>query len=134
MTWQKAAGFIGQFVLLMKLILYFAVFIIFLVALVIINNALVMATLQRVHEIGTLRAIGAQRRFVLALCWSRPCSWALVFGAAGPPLGAADRRMAGAVASPPATSSCTSSSPGRASTSRLGLWKPRRRLRHDPAW
>jgi len=44
-----------------KAILYFATFIIFVVALVIINNAVVMATLQRVREIGTLRAIGWSR-------------------------------------------------------------------------
>ncbi|HEX9508826.1 MAG TPA: ABC transporter permease, partial [Myxococcales bacterium] len=64
-SWQTAAGLIGQFVSLAKLALYIAVFIIFIVALVIINNAMMMATLQRVHEIGTMRAIGAQRSFVL---------------------------------------------------------------------
>ena len=50
-----------------RIVLYIAVLIIFIVALVIINNALVMATLERVREIGTLRAIGAQRRFILAM-------------------------------------------------------------------
>ena len=38
--------------------------VLFLVAMVIINNALVMATLERTGEIGTMRAIGAQRGFV----------------------------------------------------------------------
>jgi ABC-type lipoprotein release transport system permease subunit len=66
-TWQQAAGIIGQFATLMRAVLYAAVLIIFVVALVVINNALVMATLERVSEIGTLRAIGAQRRFVLAM-------------------------------------------------------------------
>jgi ABC-type lipoprotein release transport system permease subunit len=66
-SWQQAAGIIGQFVTLMRAVLYGAVLIIFVVALVVINNALVMATLERVSEIGTLRAIGAQRRFVLAM-------------------------------------------------------------------
>lgn len=66
-SWQQAAGLIGQFVTLMRAVLYAAVLIIFVVALVVINNALVMATLERVAEIGTLRAIGAQRRFVLAM-------------------------------------------------------------------
>ena len=51
-TWQKAAGLIGQFATLMRVVLYIAVLIIFVVALVIINNALVMATLERVREIG----------------------------------------------------------------------------------
>src|SRR5262249_20222418 len=40
---------------------------ILLVALVIINNALLIATLDRIQEIGTMRAIGAQRRFVLTM-------------------------------------------------------------------
>jgi ABC-type lipoprotein release transport system permease subunit len=66
-SWQQAAGIIGQFATLMRAVLYAAVLIIFVVALVVINNALVMATLERVAEIGTLRAIGAQRRFVLVM-------------------------------------------------------------------
>jgi hypothetical protein len=53
--------------MLARLVLYIAILIIFMIALVIINNALVMATLERVREIGTLRAIGAQRRFILAM-------------------------------------------------------------------
>jgi ABC-type lipoprotein release transport system permease subunit len=66
-SWQKAAGLIGQFATLMQAVLFAAVLIIFVVALVVINNALVMATLERVREIGTLRAVGAQRRFILAM-------------------------------------------------------------------
>ena len=56
--WQTAAGIIGQFINVIRMVLYVAILIIFLIALVIINNALVMATLERVREIGTLRAIG----------------------------------------------------------------------------
>ena len=55
-TWQQASGFIGQMVMAFQAVLLVLVLIIFLVALVIISNALVMATLQRVQEIGTLRA------------------------------------------------------------------------------
>ncbi|WP_426750636.1 ABC transporter permease [Myxococcus sp. Y35] len=82
-SWQEAAGIIGQFVLLGKLVLYFAVFIIFVVALVIINNAMMMATLQRVREVGTMRAIGAQRSFVLGMVLVETLVLGLVFGAAG---------------------------------------------------
>lgn len=85
--WQKAAGNIGQFVLVVKAILFFATFIIFIVALVIINNAVVMATLQRVREIGTLRAIGAQRGFVLAMVLVETVVLGLAFGTAGALLG-----------------------------------------------
>ncbi len=82
-SWQEAAGIIGQFVLLGKLVLYFAVFIIFVVALVIINNAMMMATLQRVREVGTMRAIGAQRSFILGMVLVETLVLGLVFGAAG---------------------------------------------------
>jgi ABC-type antimicrobial peptide transport system permease subunit len=87
--WQKAAGNLGQFVFVAKFILYFATAIIFVVALVIINNAVVMATLQRVREIGTMRAIGAQRKFVLAMVLTETVVLGLVFGTAGAALGSA---------------------------------------------
>ncbi|GEN08840.1 FtsX-like permease family protein [Myxococcus fulvus] len=82
-SWQQAAGIIGQFVLMAKLVLYFAVFIIFVVALVIINNAMMMATLQRVREVGTMRAIGAQRSFVLSMVLIETVLLGAVFGLGG---------------------------------------------------
>ena len=42
-----------------------------------------MATLQRVREIGTMRAIGAQRSFVLCLVLLETLLLGLSFGAAG---------------------------------------------------
>ncbi|MBI5509449.1 MAG: FtsX-like permease family protein [Deltaproteobacteria bacterium] len=63
--WQTAAGIPGQLVTVMRLVLYLAIFIIFLVALVIINNAMLMAMVERIGEIGTMRAIGAQRSLVM---------------------------------------------------------------------
>lgn len=86
--WQKASGLVGQFVSLARIILYTAVFIIFAVALVIINNAMVMATLQRVKEIGTVRAIGAQKRFVLAMLLLETGVVGVAFGVVGAALGA----------------------------------------------
>ena len=85
--WQKAAGNLGQFVFVAKAILFFATFIIFVVALVIINNAVVMATLQRIREIGTLRAIGAQRVFVLSMVLTETVVLGLAFGTVGVILG-----------------------------------------------
>jgi ABC-type lipoprotein release transport system permease subunit len=86
--WQQAAGLIGQFVNVTRMVLYVAILIIFLIALVIINNALVMATLERVKEIGTLRAIGAQRRFILAMLIVEAIVVGLIFGGLGAGLGA----------------------------------------------
>lgn len=62
--WQRAAGLIGQFVWVIRGVLTIAILIIFAVAIVIINNSMVMATLERVAEIGTMRAIGARKGFV----------------------------------------------------------------------
>lgn len=65
--WQRAAGFVGQLIWVIRGILSIAILIIFIVAIVIINNSMVMATLERVAEIGTLRALGAQKWFVTAM-------------------------------------------------------------------
>lgn len=65
--WISAAGMLGQLMVVVRVVLYVAVSIIFLVALVIINNTMVMATMDRIGEIGTMRAIGAQRPFVMGM-------------------------------------------------------------------
>lgn len=88
-SWQQASGIIGQFVTMMRMVLYVAVLIIFVIALVIINNAMVMATLERVQEIGTLRAVGAQKRFILGMLLVEGLLIGAVFGALGVGLGAA---------------------------------------------
>lgn len=85
--WKSAAGIVGQFVTLLTAVLYVSIFLFFAVALVIINNAMVMATLQRVKEIGTMRAIGAQRRFVLVMLLVETATVGLVFGIVGAILG-----------------------------------------------
>ncbi|MCG3174223.1 MAG: hypothetical protein GMKNLPBB_02451 [Myxococcota bacterium] len=86
--WQKASGIVGQFVVLVRVVLFIAIFIIFAVALVIINNSMVMATMERVMEIGTMRAIGAQSRLVLTLFLSETLLLATISGGLGAFLGA----------------------------------------------
>jgi len=87
-SWQEAAGLLGQLVNLARLVLYIAVFIIFIVAMVIINNAMMMATLRRTAEVGTMRAIGAQRPFVLAMVLAETLTLGVFFGGAGAFVGA----------------------------------------------
>lgn len=65
--WKAASGFVGQAAVAIQVVLAIAVLVLFLVALVTINIALVLATLERTGEIGTMRALGAQRPFVLQL-------------------------------------------------------------------
>jgi ABC-type lipoprotein release transport system permease subunit len=101
--WQQAAGMVGQTVTLFRVVLYVVVGIIFAVALIIINNAMVMATLQRVKEIGTIRAIGAQKRFVLGMLVLETIVIGLAFGLAGAVLGAATVKivtLAGGIPAP----------------------------------
>ena len=86
-SWQQASGFIGQLVLAAKGVLYLAILIFFTIALVVINNAMMMATLQRVREIGTMRAIGARRGFVLTMVLMETVALGVVFGAIGALLG-----------------------------------------------
>jgi hypothetical protein len=85
--WQQAAGLVGQLITVIRLVLYIALFVIFLVALVIINNSMVTATMDRVAEIGTMRAIGAQRRFVLAMFMLETLVLGAIMGTAGAILG-----------------------------------------------
>jgi ABC-type lipoprotein release transport system permease subunit len=99
-SWQKASGIIGQFIMLARIVLYVAILIIFVIALVIINNALVMATLERVKEIGTLRAIGAQRRFILAMLVIEALVVGVIFGAIGAGVGAVLVAVVGKVGIP----------------------------------
>lgn len=85
--WRTASGLIGQFILVVAGVLYVAIFIIFLVTIVIINNSMVMATMDRVAEIGTMRALGAQRRFVLGMFLFETVVLGVLAGAAGALLG-----------------------------------------------
>jgi ABC-type lipoprotein release transport system permease subunit len=101
--WETASGVVGQFVIMLRIVLVVALVIFFVVAIVVINNAMVMATLQRVKEIGTMRAIGAQRRFVLSMLLVETMSIGLVFGVLGGAVGAAVVALVRAMGGVPAT-------------------------------
>ena len=98
--WQTASGMVGQFIIVVRIVLYIAIFIIFLVALVIINNAMVMATMERVTEIGTMRAMGAQRNFVLVAFMLETLALGLSAGALGAVAGAGTVSYFGAAGIP----------------------------------
>ncbi len=83
LDWRAASGLVGNFIGVIYAVLAFSIFIIFLVSLVIINNSLVMSTLERTREIGTMRAIGAQRTEILWMFVVEAFVMAIVFGAIG---------------------------------------------------
>lgn len=94
--WRTASGIVGQFVAIIGGVLIFAVAIILLVALVIINSTMVVATMARAREIGTMRAVGAQRSFVVGLFILETALTALVGAVAGALLAAGILAWAGA--------------------------------------
>lgn len=86
-SWQDAAGFIGQMTLMMKVILNLFIGIALLLAGLMIMNSLLMAALDRKQEIGTMRAIGAHKEFIYRLFFYETLFISLVFGAVGVTLG-----------------------------------------------
>ena len=98
--WKTASGIVGQIVTLLRGILYTALSIIFVVAIVIINNSMIMATMERVSEIGTIRAIGGRRRFVLALFLCETITLGMIAGSLGAAAGAAAVAALGATGIP----------------------------------
>ncbi len=87
--WQQAAGFAGQLTMAMRAVLLFGMVIIFLMALVVMNNTVIISTMERTSEIGTLRAIGAQRPFILLMFLLETMAIAVLAGVAGALAGAA---------------------------------------------
>jgi ABC-type lipoprotein release transport system permease subunit len=87
-SWQDAAGFIGQMTFMMKAILNIFIGISLLLAGLMIMNSLLMAAMNRKQEIGTMRAIGAHAQFIYRLFFYETLFLSLVFGGIGVALGA----------------------------------------------
>lgn len=81
--WKEAAGMLGDLVTVARTVLWVIVVVMLLVALVIINNSMVIATMERVKEIGTMRAVGAQRRFIAGLFLAETTVLGLLSGGVG---------------------------------------------------
>jgi len=98
--WLTASGTIGQIIFVLRIILGVSFFIIYGVALIIVNNAMVMSTMDRVPEIGTMRAIGAQRGVVVWMFLVETVVLGLLSGALGAGLGAGLISLLGKVGIP----------------------------------
>ncbi len=81
--WQQASGIVGQLIMVLQGVVTVSILIVFIVTLVIINNTMVMTTMDRTGEIGTMRAIGAQRSFVVWLFLLETALLALIAGGGG---------------------------------------------------
>ena len=65
--WQTASGQVGQMISVMKIVLFIFIIFVFSVSMVVVNNAMLMAIINRYGEIGTLRAIGAGRNVIMGI-------------------------------------------------------------------
>ena len=82
-TWQDASGFLGKIIGVFGVILTISVLFVVLIAIIVIFGAMVMATIARTQMIGTIRAIGAQRGFVLNMVLIESIVLGVVFGGLG---------------------------------------------------
>lgn len=101
--WLTASGIVGQFIFMLRGVLLVAIFVIFLVTIVIINNSMVMATMDRVPEIGTMRAIGAAKSTVMIMVVTETVVLGLLAGGLGALIGAATVSWIGQVGIPAGT-------------------------------
>ena len=86
--WKAAAGGFSSLAAIVQGVFNGAIVVIAIVAIIIIMNTLVISVIERTSEIGTMRALGARRAFVLRMFVVETLSISWVFGVAGIILGA----------------------------------------------
>ena len=85
--WQKAAGPYGQSVDVIRIVFTIAIAVLSIVAVIIIMNTFVISVIERTGEIGTMRAIGAEKGFIRRLFAAEAVVLSLVFSFIGAILG-----------------------------------------------
>ena len=86
--WRAAAGGFSRLASVMQGVFNGTVVVIAIVAIIIIMNTLVISVIERTAEIGTMRALGAHKRFVRRMFLLETLSISWLFGIAGIVLGA----------------------------------------------
>ena len=81
--WRAASGGFGAMAEMIQSVFNGAILIIAVVAIIIIMNTLVISVIERTAEIGTMRALGAQKRTVRWMFVLETLSISVVFGAIG---------------------------------------------------
>ncbi|MBN2616691.1 MAG: FtsX-like permease family protein [Spirochaetales bacterium] len=82
-TWEDSAGSTGETVKQLKFIINIFIIIVAIVTVIIIMNTLVVSIMERTSEIGTMRAVGAQKGFVRRLFIAETFTISMVFGTIG---------------------------------------------------
>ena len=81
--WKVAAGPFAQSIDVVRIVFNIAIIIVAIVAIIIMMNTLVISVIERTGEIGTMRALGAQKGFVRRMFLIEALTIAVVFGFAG---------------------------------------------------
>jgi ABC-type lipoprotein release transport system permease subunit len=82
-SWMAAVSQIADTAMIMRGVAIGFVMLIFFVAIIIIMNTLSMAALERVSEIGMMRAVGAHKSFIVKMFFAETAMISFVFGGAG---------------------------------------------------
>jgi putative ABC transport system permease protein len=85
--WKAAAGPFSQSIDVVRIVFNIAIIIVAVVAVIIMMNTLVISVIERTGEIGTMRALGAQRGFVRKMFFLETMTIAVIFGVVGLILG-----------------------------------------------
>jgi putative ABC transport system permease protein len=86
--WKVASGGFGALADTIQIVFNVLILIIAVVAVIIIMNTLVISVIERTGEIGTMRALGAQKRAVRRMFVLETLSISVVFGSIGVAIGA----------------------------------------------
>jgi putative ABC transport system permease protein len=81
--WKAAAGPFASSIDVVRVVFNIAIIIVAVVAVIIMMNTLVISVIERTGEIGTMRALGAQKGFVRKMFLVETLTIALVFGLVG---------------------------------------------------
>jgi len=87
MDWRHSAGSTALYLYWLRLILNVGIAIVLTAGFIIVNNTLTVNVLDRTREIGTLRAIGAKKRFISGQCMAETFMMTLTSGVIGTLLG-----------------------------------------------
>jgi putative ABC transport system permease protein len=81
--WKAAAAPFSTTIDLVRIVLFIVILILVIVAIIIIMNTLVVSVIERTGEIGTMRALGAQKSFIWKMLITETLCVTLVFGVIG---------------------------------------------------
>jgi putative ABC transport system permease protein len=81
--WKAAAGPFAQSIDVLRIVFNIAIIIVAVVAVIIMTNTLVISVIERTGEIGTMRALGAQKGYVRRMFLVETLTIAVVFGLVG---------------------------------------------------